>query len=361
MPRRHKKGVGGMKDYGIDTHKLMYHPERISAWMKGEHIAPIYLEISPYGGCNQRCCFCGLDFLRYKPRKLSFKTLQHQLPLMSNSGVKSIMYAGEGEPLLHPEISQIVKDTKENGIDVAITSNGTIFNIEVLPYLSWIKISVNAASDKTYQKIHGAKSDVLCKVLGNILDMRTYRDQAKSKCTIGVQMVLLPENKNEVLDLACIVKDLGVDYFVVKPYSQHPLSLTKKYKDINYQQLSRIKFGLNDLNGKCKMIFRENTMKKWDEKIKPYPHCNALPFWSYITSTGNVLACSMFFKDRKFILGNINEERFDSILASARREKLVRWARFYMDTSKCRTNCRMDEINRYLWGIEQGCDHKTFI
>ena len=36
----------------MDSHKLIYHPDAVSRWLKGENIYPIEIEISPSGTCN---------------------------------------------------------------------------------------------------------------------------------------------------------------------------------------------------------------------------------------------------------------------------------------------------------------------
>ena len=117
-----------MSDLKIDGHKLIYHIDRVARWLKGEEIYPIYVEVSPFGGCNHRCKFCALDYLGYEPEFLKTDLFLDILTEMGELGVKSIMYAGEGEPLLHRDINKIISHTKKVGIDVAITTNGVLLN-----------------------------------------------------------------------------------------------------------------------------------------------------------------------------------------------------------------------------------------
>ncbi len=59
-----------MDEYGIDSHKLMFHVPRVNDWLQGKTVYPIYIEIAPAGGCNHRCTFCAVDYIGYKVRYL---------------------------------------------------------------------------------------------------------------------------------------------------------------------------------------------------------------------------------------------------------------------------------------------------
>ncbi len=117
-----------MDKYRIDSHKLLYHVPRVSRWLDGEQVYPIYMEISPSGTCNHRCTFCALDFMHYQKRFLDAPVLCERLEEMGKCGLKSVMYGGEGEPLMHRQIGMIIEHTKKCGIDVALTTNAALLS-----------------------------------------------------------------------------------------------------------------------------------------------------------------------------------------------------------------------------------------
>ena len=176
-----------------------------------------------------------------------------------------------------------------------------------------------------------------------------------------MQLVLLPENSGEVLTLAKLAKKTGIDYLVIKPYSQHPQSITDKYSKIKYSDYEKLSSDLAKLNGDgFSAIFRLNTMRKWDDAFKSYDRCCALPFWTYIDAGGNVWGCSMFLGDKNFLYGNIYEQSFKSIWNGRQRKASLEYVK-KMSTKNCRINCRMDEINRYLWDLKNLPEHVNFI
>ena len=355
-----------MDKFKIDSHKLMYHVSRVKSWQDGELIYPIYMEISPIGACNHRCVFCGLDFMGYKLRKISHEVMGKILPEMAGLGLKSIMYAGEGEPFLHQDIGRIIRLTKQQGIDVAVTSNGALMNPdlaeEILPFCSWIKFSVNAGTPDTYARIHGTRARDFDKVIKNLSHAAFYRKKHDVRCTLGIQILLLTEVEDEIETLVALAREIGMDYLVVKPYSQHPQSITRKYQDISYKKYYDLGKTLEKYNtDRFSVIVRLNTMQQWDAAGKGYDRCLGLPFWSYIDAGGNVWGCSMYLNDDRFLYGNINEDTFQNIWEGDRRKKSLELAENSLSVDTCRVNCRMDNINRYLWELKNPNDHVKFI
>ncbi len=350
--------------YRIDSHKLMYHIKRVASWLDGEKIYPIYMEISPSGTCNHRCSFCSVDFMGFKKNFLDAPVLIERISELSSLGIKSIMFAGEGEPFLHKDMSKIIVHTKNSGIDVGITTNGVLMrpgiSDAILDSVEWIKISLNAGTPETYSKIHGTSAEDFNKVVSNMEYAVKRRSRQKSKCVLGLQILLIPENSHEVITLARRAKDMGVDYLVVKPYTHHHLN--KHKYEVMYKKYEALEQELLQLNTESfHTIFRARAMEKWDHKKREYQKCLALPFWSYIDSLGNVWGCSAHLLDDRFNYGSIYKNTFKEIWEGRKRAENLALMSTSFDIGSCKMNCRMDEVNRYLDELKHLPDHVNFI
>lgn len=360
--------------YNIDSHKLIYHPERVGEWLQGyenwevaKSIYPIYMEVSPIGVCNHRCTFCALDYVGYRNTSLKKDILKDRLTEMRRRGVKSIMFAGEGEPIMWKPLPEIIEHCTNIGIDTSLTTNMALLTDKdvdtFLKNCSWIKASINAGTADTYSKIHRTKVGDFDRVINNLKMCVERRKEKGYSCTIGAQMVLLPENVHEVLILGKRLKAIGIDYLVIKPHSQHLSSITRKYEKIDYHSFVEIENKLQSLNGEnFNIIFRARTMNKLYETKRAYLKCYSTPFfWGYIMSDGSVYGCSAFLKNEKFCYGNIHEASFTEIWEGDRRRANYNFIKNELNINECRKNCRMDEINRYLWKLKNPDLHVNFI
>ena len=358
--------------YNIDGHKLQYHPERIAQWHEARTIEekidvyPIYVEISPVGQCNHRCTFCAVDYIGYVNRSIDTKILCSAIEDMSRCGVKSLMLAGEGEPMLHKDINEIVNFAYRK-IDVGFTTNGTRmdeeFRLKSLPCCTFIKISMNGGTADVYSKIHQTKVEHFEMVWSNITAAVERKRALNLKVAIGIQCLLLPDNADSIHQLAKRCWEVGVDYLVLKPYSHKDGSLTTKYRDIKYLDLydNVILNAQQFVSSTFEVIARRKTMEAWDDNNRGYSKCMSTPYlWAYLMSTGDLYACSAHLLEPEFNLGNINRDSFGEIWSGGKRRALIEKMETF-DISVCRRNCRMNAVNKYLDSIANPGEHVNFI
>ena len=273
-------------------------------------------------------------------------------------GIKSVMFAGTGEPLIHKRIAYITATAAAHGLDVAFTTNGVLLDRlgETLEVCTWVKVSLNAGTPETYAAVHKTDVKDWDKVWRNIRDAV----KRKGNCTLGVQCVVLPENCYEMRGLASMCADAGVDYLVLKPYSQGTFSITRKYEGTDYKAMRSYLQGVTEFsNDTFKVVYRSDSMQQESEAHK-YDKCRATPvFWVYAMADGRVFTCSAHLLDERFCIGNLNEQSFQEIWEGDRRRE--NWALMrHFNIKQCRLNCRMDKPNRYLADFTR-IAHRNFI
>jgi len=346
----------------VDTHKLMYHPERVAKWLEEGDCPPIYVEIGTTNRCNHRCIFCALDFVSRDESDIDKEIMIKTLEDMASFGVKSVMFAGEGESLLHRDISDFVKQAKRSGLDVALTTNGVLFDREkaeeCLSYFSWIRFSVDAGTPQTYNKVHRGGRKDFERIIENIKNAVEVRNSQKLDTVIGVQFLLIPDNIDDVIELANICKRIGVDNLQVKPYSQHPRSVNKFV--INYNAYSHLESELKKFESdQFKVLFRKRVMKSLGEEHQ-YKECHGLSFFALIDAKGNVLPCNLFYDNPEFTYGNLYTKSFSEIWRGKRRREIVEKIK-ERGIENCRRACRLDSINKYLNRLRNPQPHDNFI
>ena len=355
-----------MDKYLIDSHKLIYHPERVAAlkdagrdWEKHKKLRPIYAEISTSGACNHRCTFCSVDYIGYKSVFLSREVLKSFYISAAKIGLKSVMFAGDGEPLLNPEINEIVKDAADQNIDTSFTTNGVHINDkfinESLNKVSWIKVSLNAGTKESYERIHRTNIKDFDKVWENVEKCISHRQKGGCKTTFGVQSLILPDNIDTLGELAERARDKGMDYLVLKPYVHNRYMKQEGYEDIDYtsklyrETIHNVK--QNHETESFKIISRENALSKLIGQVERYTTCWSTPaLWFYISGNGSVYACGAHVGNPMFELGNINNKLMEEIWES-KKEACLNYVQDELKLDTCRRTCRMDEVNAYLYKI----------
>lgn len=310
----------------LDSHKLSYHTDRVDAWEAGERIAPVSVDMSLTRACGAMCSFC-YAMMQESQARSSIKTATalNLLDDFAAVGIRSVSLVSDGESTLSKAYVPFIQHAAELGIDVGNATNAWEWEPEkieqVLPHMTWVRFTVAAGRPESYASImykgpeHTEVFDRAIKHIKYAVDLKKRKGLS---VTLGIQMVLMPHLKDEIIPFAQLGLDLGVDYAVIKHCSddeQHTLG-------IDYSQYE----SLHDLLVQAEAMSNEQTkvIVKWD-KIKDgdkpsYKRFYGPQFLLQISGSGLVAPSGMFFNARysKLHIGNFTEERFIDIWKSER-------------------------------------------
>jgi len=208
----------------LDSHKLSCHYDRVQAWEAGERIAPVSVDMSLTRACGAMCSFC-YAMMQESQSRSSIK-VQDALNLaddFAEIGIRSVSLVSDGESTLSKAYVPFIQHLSSLGIDVANATNAWEWEAEkvdqILPHMTWIRFTVAAGRPESYAKImyKGPEhTEVFDRAIKNIKYAVDLKKKLGLKVTLGIQMVLMPELKDEIIPFAKLGVDLGVDYAVIK-------------------------------------------------------------------------------------------------------------------------------------------------
>ncbi len=316
----------------LDSHKVAYHYDRIEAWENGEKIAPISVDMALTRACGAMCSFCYA--MVQEPNESANIKPKQALDLLDDFaeiGVKAVSLVSDGESTLSKAYVPFIQHASKLGIDVGNATNGWEFEKEkidqVLPFLTWVRFTVGAGTPEGYAKIMFKSKDhteVFDRAMTNIKYAVELKQKMNLDVTLGIQMVLTPDFKDEIIPFSKLALDLGVDYGVIKHCSddeQGSLGIDySKYKDM-FPLISEAEKMSND---KTKIIAK---WSKLEDENKTYNRLYGPQFLLQLSGTGLVAPSGQFFNARysKLHIGNFTEERFIDIFKSDRYSRIMNY------------------------------------
>ena len=317
----------------VDSHKLSYHYDRVQAFLNGERIAPVSVDMALTRACGAMCSFC-YAMVQEPQERASIKTKEalNLLDDFAEIGIKAVSLISDGESTLSKAYIPFIQHAAKIGIDVGNATNGWEWEPEkidqVLPHLTWVRFTVAAGKPESYSKIMFKSSEhtpVYDRAMKHIKYAVDLKKKLNLKVTLGIQMVLLPEFKDEILPFAKLATDLGVDYGVIKHCSDDEFGTLgvdySKYEDM-YSLLTEAEKMSNE---KTKIIVKWSKIK--DKGLPTYNRFYGPQFLLQISGSGLVAPSGMFFNARysKLHMGNFADERFKDIFKSERYWKIMQY------------------------------------
>ena len=355
--------MSGMTDHTdliLDGTKLAWHLDRVRAWERGERIAPITIDMALTRACNYACHFCYAMLQENDRKTIDRKVIVEFLEDCAEIGVRGVSFVSDGESTISPAFTDACTRGAELGLSIACGTNGFIFNRrkleEILPSLTYLRINISAGERARYAEIMGVREEWFDRVVQNIRDMVAIKRERGLKVTIGLQMVLMPQYKDQILPLARLGKELRPDYLVIKHCSDDEDGSL----GVDYGAYAELEQTLKEAESLSDPGY--SVQVKWSkikaEGKRTYQRCYGPPFILQISGSGLVAPCGMLFNERykKFHMGNIVEQRFRDIWASEQYWRVMNYLASpdFNAQKMCGSLCLQHKVNEMLDGYRKG-------
>jgi len=342
---------------------------RQTDWDEGTD-GPLIVELDTTESCDLACPGCISEEMMVAGNKLSSRRLMALGEEFKEVGVKGVVLIGGGEPLAHPAIGEFIEYLGQNDIAVGITTNGTFIHRSmetIAEYSSWTRVSMDAATDEMYTILRPTKGGG-SKFSHVIENMRHLAKIKKGK--LGFSFLIRTEvegegvvsNIHEIYDAAVLAKEIGCDYFEVKPSYQyrgniaHSLVIHEREK---MEQAKKEIERLSELASEDFAVIKAITLDASLEGVqqpqtKEYTTCPATELRTLVTPSG-VYVCPYWRGKSQFNVGNIIDQSLGEIWKSDRRKSVQK----FLDPSKhCPFHCLRHDTNlevlQMIEDIKQG-------
>lgn len=279
---------------------------------------PRYIQLEPTNRCNQKCIMCPRNEPDYDVPfgDMSFKDyikILDQIPYISNMQLN-----GLGEPLLHPEIFNMIKEAKKRGIKLSMNSNLIPVNsIEkakklVDSGLDILKVSIDTANPEIYKRIR--QSNDLDKVINAIKLVIKARGK-KHYPQIWFNSIVMQDNYKDIDKILKLGDKLGVDFVRFKPVDTFDIYKDKGIKVASKEDLFKVVKETIKQNKDLKV--KHNLQELLDDFSNYYRPKGNHPCFSpwtelYIQYYGGVRLCCEFYS-KKYDIGNMLKQDFKKI------------------------------------------------
>lgn len=348
-------------DLLLDHTKISFYRERVDAWKRGERIAPITMDVAWTRQCNAACVFCAAQFQANEAdgkitKKIAFDFLEDAAEI----GVKGISLISDGESTVVPWYEESIEYAAKLGLKVGIGSNGVRLKRKVLerilPHISYLRFNFSAGDRERYKQIMGLKDRDYDQVVQNVKDAMEIKRTNGLQTNINVQMVLRPEDADQIMPFARLAKEMAADYGIIKHCADDRLGTL----GVDYRKYDALYPVLQEAEALSDEDFR--MIVKWsriqDEGKRNYHRCYGTPFLLQMSGSGLIAPCGQFFQEdqKKFHMGTILRERFRNIWASDRYWDVVNYlASDAFDATRCGPNCVQhltnDWLDRHMGGL----------
>jgi MoaA/NifB/PqqE/SkfB family radical SAM enzyme len=166
--------------------KLLFAHRRIREWkmiakglLSTRH--PVLAHIIPIRRCNLSCTYCNEfdDFSKPVPTEEMFRRIDR----LAKLGISIVTISG-GEPLLHPDLDEIIRQVRRRGIIAGLITNGYLLTVERIERLN------GAGLEQLQISIDNAQPDAVSKKSLKVLDKKLQMLSEHAEFGVNINSVV---------------------------------------------------------------------------------------------------------------------------------------------------------------------------
>jgi MoaA/NifB/PqqE/SkfB family radical SAM enzyme len=327
--------------------------------------APFVVELDPTTRCNLACpeCISGQLLNQTCIESARIRTLTQELIA---AGVKSVILIGGGEPMMHPDTGWIIRVLGEAGVHIGITTNGLYLKkyLDVTSiHAKWVRVSVDAGSAETFRKLRPSRhgKSLFEAVIDN---MRAFAQAKRGRLGYSFMVysqgnhgfgnipiaddakgIGLPTNAHEIFQAAELAREIGCDYFEIKPMYdvRHFAVMPQKWiAEIVREQIERAK-QLETASFRVVEAVKLRAALNGGSNLEPkdYSRCAVAQLRTLVTPSG-VYVCPYFRGVAHKKLGDVQNASFADTWHGKQRTQVMA----QLDPSRdCPMHCIRHESN----------------
>lgn len=265
--------------------------------------SPMAISVEPTNRCQLKCpgCPCGTGDLD-RPGGFLDPDLLDSILRDLRSDLIHLSLFFQGEPLLHPQIGQLIRMASERRIYTVISTNGYSLNKDrisdlVNSGLDHLIVSVDGMTNEVYQAYRvGGELTAVLDGIERVIRLRSEKNSAR-KPLVEAQMVVTRKNEHQVEAFVKWARASGVDLYRIKSAQITDPEENREWIPRN-DQFSR--YAEDDAGSvRIKSCLRNHCWRVWSATV--------------ITWDGKVLPCC-FDKGADHVWGNASQEPVSQIV-----------------------------------------------
>lgn len=328
------------------SNKLLRHLDRLGAYQRGEHFAPVTMEMDLTDRCNHACPECAGG---RQGGELSWEEAEDYLRQMAEFGVRAVTFTGGGEPTLHPRLDKLLASAHEKGLDAALITNGSRMTKDLAETVAkccvWCRVSIDGATPEQFRLTHGVGEKMFDAAWKAVQLLAEARDAANSQLTVGIGYLVDERTKPGMFSAAVKARNTGANYIQFRPFHWHPtpiadiLPVLRQFETDRFRVLS--------------------SSQKYDRPRngRGYTTCHGSYFCGVIQANAELALCCHYRGMPEYSLGSLRQATFADLWNGPRRKQILD----RLDVNTCLPLCRLDSINLLLEDAVTEKEHKNFL